>query len=63
MQFTDAGQCESIFRVKYQRDEKGNITVPLPFRKQLTPDSFPSSQAVAISNRSFAGMNVCIINM
>lgn len=31
MQFTDAGQCESIFREQCHRDENGRFTVPLPF--------------------------------
>lgn len=46
--FTDAGQCEVIFRDNVVRDESKCFAVPLPFRVPIQNDSFPGSRAVAV---------------
>jgi len=48
LEFTDAGQCESIFRENFSRDTSGRFSVPLPFRIQMRDDLFTGSRAVAI---------------
>jgi hypothetical protein len=46
--FTDEGQCEAIFRDGCVRSPSGRFTVPLPFRQQLSSDTFRGSREVAI---------------
>ncbi|KAE9522325.1 hypothetical protein AGLY_017271 [Aphis glycines] len=44
--FTNAGQCEAIFRDNFTRDDSGRFAVPLPFRFPVHDHLFPGSRAV-----------------
>lgn len=47
IQFTEAGNCETIFQSEVERDSDGRFVVPLPLREKVI-SSFPDSRAVAI---------------
>jgi len=46
-EFTQEGQCESIFRDGCTRDSSGRFCVPLLFRRSISSDTFRGSRALA----------------
>lgn len=46
--FTQHGQCESIFKKQMFRHENGRFSVPLIFCRSVTDDTFRGSHAVAL---------------